>query len=87
MDGIARRMALMTAEAWMSYEDLGIEIERARSNRKRTSKDLARLRRRRQQAAGQFLAGLRTLNGLMGGNGDGGGLDLAAALAQQRIEA
>lgn len=85
LDGVARRVALLAAESWMAYEDLGIEIERASGKRKSTL-SLSRLRRRRQSAAGQFLGGLRSLEALTGGNGDGRGLDLAAMLAHQGLE-
>jgi len=84
-DGLARRVAVMTAEAWLNYENLGIEIVQA-PRRKKSATDLARLRRRRQSAAGHFLGGLRTLQALAEKNGDGD-LDLAALFAKQRLDA
>ncbi len=82
IDGIVRRVALMTAEAWLAYEDLGLEIAKAQKNR-RSAMDVSRLRRRRQSAAGQFLAGLRNLETLTGGDSDGKPLNLPAILAKQ----
>jgi hypothetical protein len=84
IDGISRRVALMTAEAWRDYENLGLEIARGQKNR-RGAMEIARLRRRRQSAAGMFLAGLRNLETLAGGKSDGRGLDIAAALAHQEL--
>ncbi len=79
-DGVARRVALMTAESWLAYEDLGVEIAQA-PRRKKSAVDVARMRRRRQVAAGHFLGGLRTLEALAGKNGDRKGPDLQDLLA------
>ena len=75
----------MTAQVWMSYEDLSMEIAQTPGKR-RSALDISRLRRRRQTAAGQFLSGLRSLEVLSNGHGDGKGLDLAAELAKQGLD-
>jgi hypothetical protein len=79
--GVARRVALMGAESWLAYEDLGIEIAQA-PRKKMSALEVSRLRRRRQIAAGHFLGALRTLEFLLNGNGDGK-FDLASELVKQ----
>ncbi len=66
--GVARRVALLGAEAWINYEDLGLELAQA-SRKKKSAQEISRMRRRRQAAAGHFLAALRTLEFLTNRNG------------------
>lgn len=84
-NGKARRIGVMIAEAWVAYEDLGIQIARAKKNR-RSALEIRRLKKERRLAAGHYLGGLRTLGALTGSNGDGKGLDLAAELAKQGLD-
>ncbi len=78
-DGVARRIALLAARAWLDYEDLAKQ-----TTRQRKAMEINRLRRRQASSAGQFLSGLRQLEALT--NGHGKGFDLATELARQRRE-
>lgn len=63
-DGVARRMAVMTARAWLEYQTISAELSAvtARKNgRARTLTIIARLRRRQAAYAGQYLGGIRAL--------------------------
>lgn len=82
-NGKVRRIGVMTAEAWVAYEDLGIQIARAKKN-KRSALEVRRLKKERRLAAGHYLGGLRTLGALTGSSGDGK-FDLAAELAKQGL--
>ncbi len=75
-DGISRRVAVLAARAWLDYENLSEETERLAASRPREPEarqkaafQLTRLRRRQSSFAGQFLGGLRTLEGLSNGHG------------------
>ncbi len=77
-DGISRRVAVLAARAWLDYENLSEETERLSASRprekdarQRAAFQLTRLRRRQSSFAGQFLGGLRTLEGLANGNDKG----------------
>jgi len=62
-DGVARRLAVLAARAWIDYEALSGEIA-ALSNgrgRRKAAPMITRLRRRQAAYAGQFLGGLRSL--------------------------
>jgi hypothetical protein len=83
--GPARRIGVMAAEAWVAYEDLGVQIARAKRN-KRSALEIRRLKKERRLAAGHYLGGLRALGVLAGSNSDGKGLDFAADLARQGRE-
>lgn len=63
--GPARRIGVMTAEAWIQYEDLGVQIARAKKN-KRSALEIRRLKKERRLAAGHYLGGLRELSALEG---------------------
>ncbi len=74
-DGVSRRVALLAARAWLDYERLSRESEQLASHRprekdarQRVAFQLTRLRRRQSSFAGQFLGGLRTLEGLANGH-------------------
>ena len=76
-DGVARRVALLAARAWLDYERLSRESAqlaasrpREKSRRQHHALQLSRTRRRQSSFAGQFLGGLRTLEGLSTGHGD-----------------
>ncbi len=75
-DGVSRRVAVLAARAWLDYEKLSQETERLSASRprekdarQRAAFQLTRLRRRQSSFAGQFLGGLRTLEGLSNGHG------------------
>lgn len=70
-DGIARRVAIMAARSWLEYENVSQEVAALTAKRPRGKISMALTRSRRRQAsyAGQFLGGLRTLQGLAEGNG------------------
>ncbi len=77
-DGVSRRVAVLAARAWLDYEKLSQETERLSASRprekdarQRAAFQLTRLRRRQSSFAGQFLGGLRTLEGLANGNDKG----------------
>jgi hypothetical protein len=74
----------MAAEAWISYEDLGIQIARAKRN-KRSALEIRRLAKGRRLAAGHYLGGMRELQALIDRDGHKPS-DLAQAIqtAQQR---
>ena len=78
-DGVARRIALLAARAWVDYE----ELAKATSQRRKAT-EINRLRRRQATCAGQFLSGLRSLEALTSDD-HGKGVDLATALAMQRM--
>jgi len=77
-DGVARRIALLAARAWLDYEDMVKQ-----TTRMRTAMEINRLRRRQATCAGQFLSGLRQLE-VLTSDGHGKGFDLAAELGRQR---
>lgn len=64
----ARRIGLMCAEAWRDYEDLGIQIARAKKN-KRSAVEIRRLRKERRLAAGNYLGGMRELQAMIDRDG------------------
>ena len=80
-DGISRRIAALTAKAWLDFEQISREL--APLTKKilpRTSKralSVNRLRRRQASLVGMFLGGLRTLDSI---SGKPVGADLAKAM-------
>ena len=75
-DGIARRVGVLVARSWLEYEQVSRESERMaaqrpreKSRRQQHALQLTRSRRRQPSFAGQFLGGLRMLEGLNNGNG------------------
>ncbi len=80
-DGVARRIALLAARAWVDYEDMA---KATSQRRKPKATEINRLRRRQATCAGQFLSGLRSLEALTS-DSDGKGVDLTTALAMQRM--
>jgi len=69
-DGISRKVAAITAQTWLNYEECSREATQL-SGRKRVHEKQAtilnRIRRRQSTFAGQFLGGLRTLATLTNG--------------------
>ena len=83
-DGVSRRVAVITAKAWLDYEEISREVQQL-TGRRRHHQNVAviqtRLRRRQSSYMGQFMGGLRTLANLSNGNQ----LDLAKNF-QEEIE-
>ena len=84
-DGISRKVAAITAQTWLNYEECSREVTHL-TGRKRVHEKQAtilnRIRRRQSVFASQFLGGLRTLSNL---TGTGDGADLAKSF-QQSLE-
>jgi hypothetical protein len=72
-DGLARQVALMTAVAFADHLDLVAQVATLQTSSRGSGKERAailnRLRRRQGKAAGQYLAGLKTLATLASSSG------------------
>jgi hypothetical protein len=66
---LARRVALLAAQAFVSYQDVTLQIGRARRN-KRSAVEIRRLEKQRRLSAGNFLQGLRELQAMVDRDGN-----------------
>lgn len=77
-DGISRRIAALTAKAWLDYEQVSKELtpltKKILARTAKRALSINRLRRRQASLVSAFLGGLRTLETM---TGKAGGQDLA----------
>lgn len=84
-DGLTRRVAVLTALAGLEHQAMTADVVALAGRRRATPAILSRLRRRQAAYAGQFLAGLRTLEAMTrDGRSAAAQTDLAALLDPRR---